>query len=59
MIIGSHVHFDKEQILGSLKEALSYGANAFMLYTGAPQNTFRSEINLDYLNEAKKNNGRK
>ena len=53
MIIGSHVHFDKEQILGSLKEALSYGANAFMLYTGAPQNTFRSEINLDYLNEAK------
>ncbi len=54
MIIGSHVHFNKEQILGALKEALSYGANAFMLYTGAPQNTFRSDINLEYLEEAKK-----
>ena len=54
MIIGSHVHFNKEQILGSVKEAVSYGANAFMLYTGAPQNTLRNEINLSYLEEAKK-----
>ena len=54
MIIGSHVHFSKEQILGSVKEAVGYGANAFMLYTGAPQNTMRNEINLDYLEEAKK-----
>lgn len=54
MIIGSHVHFSKEQILGSVKEAVSYGANAFMLYTGAPQNTMRNEINLNYLEEAKK-----
>lgn len=54
LIIGSHVHFNKEQILGSIKEAISYDANACMLYTGAPQNTFRSSINLDYLKEAKK-----
>jgi len=54
MIIGSHVHFNKEQIYGSIKEAISYGANALMLYTGAPQNTFRSELNLEYLEKAKK-----
>ena len=54
MIIGSHVHFGSEQLLGSVKEAISYGANAFMFYTGAPQNTIRSKINLDYLNEARK-----
>ena len=54
MIIGSHVRFKEEQILGSLKEALSYGANAFMLYTGAPQNTLRTDIHLNYLNDAKK-----
>ena len=40
LIIGSHVGFRKDdQLLGSLKEALSYGANTFMFYTGAPQNT--------------------
>ena len=45
LIIGSHVSFTKhEQLLGSVKEALSYGANALMLYTGAPQNTARSAI---------------
>ena len=54
MIIGSHVHFGKEQLYGSVIEALSYGANAFMFYTGAPQNTIRSEINLEYLEKANK-----
>lgn len=44
LIIGSHVSFNKEQLLGSVKEALSYGANTFMFYTGAPQNTVRTEI---------------
>jgi len=34
----------KEMFLGSVKEALSYGANTFMVYTGAPQNTRRKEI---------------
>ena len=45
LIIGSHVGFRKDdQLLGSLKEALSYGANTFMFYTGAPQNTKRYPI---------------
>lgn len=45
LIIGSHVGFKKDtQLLGSLKEALSYGANTFMFYTGAPQNTMRYDI---------------
>ena len=50
MIIGSHVGMSgKEMLLGSVKEALSYGANTFMVYTGAPQNTKRkaiSELNI-------------
>lgn len=46
LIIGSHVSFKKDdQLYGSLKEALSYGSNAFMFYTGAPQNTNRYPIN--------------
>lgn len=47
--IGSHVSMSgKEMMLGSAREAASYGANTFMLYTGAPQNTKRKEI--DALN---------
>lgn len=53
MIIGSHVHFNNKQLLGAVKEGISYGANAIMLYTGAPQNTFRSSINKEYTDEAK------
>lgn len=46
LIIGSHVSFNnKNQLLGSVKEAVSYGSNTFMFYTGAPQNTRRGEIN--------------
>lgn len=44
MIIGSHVSFGKEQLLGSAKEAITYNANTFMFYTGAPQNTLRKPI---------------
>lgn len=45
MIIGSHVSFNKgDQLLGSVREALSYGASTFMFYTGAPQNTRRLPI---------------
>lgn len=55
MIIGSHVSFKKEdQMLGSVKEAISYGANTFMFYTGAPQNTNRIPINDNLTSEAKK-----
>ena len=43
--LGSHVGMSgKEMFLGSVKEALSYGADTFMVYTGAPQNTRRKEI---------------
>ncbi len=52
LIIGSHVSFSKEQLLGATKEALEYGANTFMFYTGAPQNTKRSTINYYYTIEA-------
>lgn len=49
--LGSHVGMSgKEMFLGSVKEALSYNANTFMVYTGAPQNTRRkeiSELNID------------
>ena len=46
LYIGSHVGFSKNsQLLGSLNEALNYGSNTFMFYTGAPQNTMRYEIN--------------
>ena len=42
LTIGSHVSFNsKDQLLGSLNEALSYGSNTFMFYTGAPQNNGR------------------
>ena len=46
LIIGSHVSFTKDaQLLGSVKEALSYKASTFMFYTGAPQNTMRMPLN--------------
>lgn len=53
LIIGSHVNFSsKDQLLGSLKQSLEYGSNAFMFYTGAPQNTARSKINSDVTEDA-------
>ena len=51
MIIGSHVSFNNG-LLGSVKEAISYNANTFMFYTGAPQNTIRKEINVNNVIEA-------
>lgn len=53
LYIGSHVSFNKNtQILGSAKEAFSYGANTFMFYTGAPQNTMRYPIKDELTMEA-------
>ena len=52
MLIGSHVSFGKDQLLGATKEALSYGANTFMFYTGAPTNTIRKDIEKKYIDEA-------
>ena len=55
LIIGSHVGFSsKNQLVGSVMEALSYGANTFMFYTGAPQNTLRNPIKDEYTMEAYK-----
>jgi len=53
IIIGSHVKFNKTtQLLGCIEEALSYGANTFMFYTGAPQNTVRSVLDNGIIKEA-------
>ncbi|WP_456278262.1 deoxyribonuclease IV [Bacillus sp. AK128] len=43
--IGSHVSMSgKKMFLAASEEAASYGANTFMVYTGAPQNTRRKKI---------------
>lgn len=59
--IGSHVGMNgKKMMLGSVEEALSYGANTFMLYTGAPQNTRRkelSELNIEAAQALMKEKG--
>ncbi|WP_163970018.1 deoxyribonuclease IV [Oceanobacillus halotolerans] len=57
--IGSHVSLKgKKMLLGSSEEAASYGANTFMIYTGAPQNTRRKPIEelninagMEHMNE--------
>lgn len=54
MVIGSHVSFERGEFLGAVKEALEYGANTFMFYTGAPSNSYRKDLNKDSLSEAKK-----
>ena len=54
MTIGSHVSFGADQLLGSAKQAKSFGANTFMFYTGAPQNTIRKEIDDNKTQEALK-----
>lgn len=53
LIIGSHVSYKSDtQLLGCVEEALSYGANTFMFYTGAPQNTKRGLINDEITYQA-------
>lgn len=52
--IGSHVSMSGESMYaGSVLEALSYQANSFMIYTGAPQNTLRKAIDALKIEEAK------
>lgn len=41
--LGSHVSMTGG-LLGAAKEAVSYGASTFMVYTGAPQNTIRRDV---------------
>jgi len=51
--LGCHVGMSgKEMMLGSVKEAIGFGANTFMLYTGAPQNTKRKDISEIRIEEA-------
>jgi len=53
--IGSHVSMSGENMyLDSVMEALKYEANAFMVYTGAPQNTIRKKVEDLKIDEAKK-----
>ncbi|MFC2948372.1 deoxyribonuclease IV [Virgibacillus sediminis] len=53
--IGSHVSMNgKKMLLGSSEQAASYGANTFMIYTGAPQNTRRKPIEELNITEGKK-----
>lgn len=54
MILGCHVQMKApDYVEGSVKEALSYGADALMLYTGAPQNTRRNPVEKLRIKEAK------
>lgn len=55
IIIGSHVSMSAPNMLvGSVKEALSYNANTFMFYTGAPQNSARKPVEQLKVDEARK-----
>lgn len=53
LILGCHVSLSApEFFLGSVKEALSYGANTLMVYTGAPQNTIRKPLDENNIIQA-------
>jgi len=54
MYLGSHVSFNEKQLVGCIEQSILYGANTFMFYSGAPQNTIRRKIDLDLLEDAKK-----
>lgn len=53
LLIGSHVSISNG-LIGAAKEALSYNANTFMIYTGAPQNTRRKALEKMQIEEGKK-----
>nr|MCR5791857.1 deoxyribonuclease IV [Lachnospiraceae bacterium] len=61
LLLGSHVGMSgKDMFLNSVKEAVSYNANTFMVYTGAPQNTRRkdvAELNIPAAHAAMKDAG--
>ena len=53
--LGSHVSMNAPEFyLGSVKEALSYGSNTFMIYTGAPQNSIRKPLSELKIQEGRK-----
>ena len=54
LYIGCHVSMSgPEYYFGSVKEALSYEANTFMFYTGAPQNTIRLPLEKLKIDEGR------
>ena len=55
LFLGSHVDMKApDYYLGSVRDALSYGANTFMFYTGAPQNTLRKPLSILKIEEGRK-----
>jgi len=45
LILGRHCSVKKPHfLLGAAREALKFGANCLMIYSGAPQNSFRSPL---------------
>ena len=55
LFIGSHVSMNGPDFyLGSVQEALSYGATTFMFYTGAPQNSYRKPTSELKIQEGRK-----
>ncbi len=55
LLLGSHVSMNSPDFYeGSVKEALSYGSNVFMFYTGAPQNTYRKPLSELKIQEGRK-----
>ncbi|WP_423777781.1 deoxyribonuclease IV [Dubosiella newyorkensis] len=55
IFLGSHVSMKAPNyLLGSIQEALSYDANACMIYTGPPQNSKRVPIEKFKVEEAKR-----
>ena len=55
LFLGSHVDLKAPNYyIDTVKTALSYGANTFMFYTGAPQNSFRKPLNELRIEEGRK-----
>ncbi len=51
--LGSHVSLSSPKyMVGAVEETIRYGANAFMIYSGAPQNTRRVSTERFHLQEA-------
>ena len=52
ILLGSHVSFGSPNyFVGSINEALNYGENTFMFYTGAPQNNIRVPLEKCKIDE--------
>lgn len=51
--IGSHMDLKApDYLLSAVKKTIENGANALMVYTGAPQNTIRKDVSLFKIEEA-------